>query len=129
MGPLATRVDIDRLLRAVSASDDFINAKPYGSCGKELKTNPLSHMSPYVIKATLKSSGKGMTIGIIDSKDPSTKQSTSGARLYVAGPPHDCSPTLRKAAALLLETDFDLGCLSKLGMGPGCAASLRGSGA
>ena len=84
-------------------------------------------MSPYVIKATLKSSGKSMTIGITDFKD--SKKSTSGARLYVAGPPYDCLPTLRKAAALLLETDFDLGCLSKLGLGPGCAASLRGSGA
>ena len=94
MGPLATRVDIDRLLRVVSASDDFINAQPSGSCGTGLKINPLSHMSPYVIKATLKSSGKSMTIGITDFKDP--KKSTSGARLYVTGSPYDCLPSLHK---------------------------------
>ena len=50
-------------------------------------------MSPYVIKATVKDSGKSMTIGITDFKDP-LKKSTSGARLYVTGPPYDCLPTL-----------------------------------
>ncbi len=49
-GPLAVRVHIDRLCRAMLDNADFTEVRPTGDHGKVFKLNPWQHMRPYRIR-------------------------------------------------------------------------------
>lgn len=113
--PLARRVDIDRVFASVDRSAIFDTVQPCGSLGQALKINPWSHMSPYKIAVTgsepqFSEQVSRTEIGITD-EGGTGRESSSGARLYVMGPPRTKDQVLLKVAALLLESDFDSGAL------------------
>lgn len=114
--PLARRVDIDRVYRAVEQSGFFETVVPCGSLNMPLKINPWSHMSPYKVAVSGATTFlqqqrlKHTEIGVTD-EGGTGRVSTTGARLYVMGPPETKNAVLLRVASLLLESDFDPGFL------------------
>ncbi len=87
--PLFVRVDIDRVFQNLMDSNMFRSVKATGSLGSLFKVNPWSHMNPYKVAVVTKSSTcKRYIVGVTDDTSSDVpRPSSSGARLYVEGPP------------------------------------------
>ncbi|MCP4239079.1 MAG: hypothetical protein GY772_00790, partial [bacterium] len=107
--PLARRVDIDRIFRVILDSEWFTSVGPCGSLGQRWKINPWSHMSPCKIAVAIGNRIPRAEVGVTDEGGTGRK-SSSGARLYVMTTPTAKGEVLLLVAALMLESDFDVGC-------------------
>ena len=114
--PLARRMDNDRLYRAIRDSSEFSDVWPWGSGPQKgrqsvYKTTPWTHLNCYKLLCMLPGDKQKWDIGVTDNHMEDIVQSSSGARLYVGGPPAkfaQARQVLLKAVSLLPETDIDL---------------------
>ena len=90
-GPLAVRIDLDRVRRLLHQSKQFSDVRPVGSGGGPYKDNPWKHMAPY--RCGLSLHGVEFAVGITGEGAPD-KPSSSGARLFATAGPNAELPTV-----------------------------------
>ena len=109
--PLARRLDNDRLYRAMRESGFFQDVWPWGTYfgdGKPTiyKIEPWAHMNCYKLHCKIAAAPKAVfEVGSTDNKN--SRHSSSGARLYVQGPPAHALNILQMIGRVLPEHDFD----------------------
>ena len=83
---------------------------PQGRQSSVYKKTPWTHLNCYKLLCTLPGDLQKWEIGVTDAHMADIVQSSSGARLYVLGPPAkfaQARQVLLKAVSLLPETDID----------------------
>ncbi|MFY7907832.1 MAG: hypothetical protein ACOVO0_16985, partial [Burkholderiaceae bacterium] len=101
--PLRVRMDLDRVHRQLVASGCFVQIHPLGSGGGPYKESPWGHMTPF--KSGFTWLDKQFQCGVTD--EGNSKKSTSGARLYLTGPPREVSACFNLLISMLPQSDFD----------------------